>query len=85
MASASDNFARGSSMNLPKVDDEMISMYMRTDSNFNQIEKRNVKTARSGRSGYGDDAIGYVGVKRVGNICYVKAEITSEHNIRNSR
>lgn len=36
---------------------------------------------RSGRENYGDNAIGYVQVKREGNICTVKAKVTPEHSI----
>lgn len=37
---------------------------------------------RSKRSSYGDSAIGYVQLKREGDICTVKARITPEHNVR---
>lgn len=37
---------------------------------------------RSGRENYGDNAVGYVQVKRDANLCTVKAKVTPEHNIR---
>lgn len=37
---------------------------------------------RSARDNYGDNAIGYVQVKREDNICTVKGRITPEHNVR---
>ncbi|KAJ2951893.1 hypothetical protein O0L34_g4143 [Tuta absoluta] len=37
---------------------------------------------KSGRDSYGDDAIGYVQVKRQGDICIVKCRITPEHRVR---
>ncbi|KAL4713904.1 hypothetical protein ACJJTC_015558 [Scirpophaga incertulas] len=37
---------------------------------------------RSERECYGDSAVGYVQVKRDGDICVVKAQITPEHNVR---
>lgn len=37
---------------------------------------------RSERESYGDSAVGFVQVKRDGNICVVKARITPEHNVR---
>lgn len=37
---------------------------------------------RSCRESYGDSAIGYVQVKRIGAICTVKALVTPEHRVR---
>lgn len=37
---------------------------------------------RSGRDSYGDHGIGYVQVKRQGDICIVKCRITPEHRAR---
>lgn len=37
---------------------------------------------RSARENYGDSAVGYVQVKRTGDICTVKARLTPEHRIR---
>ena len=40
---------------------------------------------RSSRESYGDNAVGYVQVKRNGNVCTVKASVTPEHNVRKKR
>ena len=37
---------------------------------------------RSTRASYGDNAIGYVQLKRLGSTCTVKAKITPEHKVR---
>lgn len=37
---------------------------------------------RSQRESYGDSAIGYVQVKRDGDLCVFKARVTPEHNVR---
>lgn len=38
---------------------------------------------RGARKEYGDDAVGYVQLKRTGNICTVKGKITPEHRVHN--
>ena len=47
----------------------MIVEFMKKSADFNQPESRNVKTQKSGRAGYGDEAIGYVGVNCCNEIC----------------
>lgn len=37
---------------------------------------------RSARETNGDDAVGFVQVQRLGNVCTVKAKITPEHRIK---
>ena len=37
---------------------------------------------RSGRETYGDNAVGYVEVKRDKNICLVRGKITPEHSVK---
>lgn len=37
---------------------------------------------RSGRESYGDAAVGWVEVRRSGNVYSVKAKITLEHNVK---
>lgn len=39
---------------------------------------------RAGRESYGDNALGFVQVKREGVVCTVKAKVTPEHKIRGS-
>lgn len=36
---------------------------------------------RSARPNYGDKDVGYVQLKRVNNLCYIKSKITPEHKI----
>lgn len=36
----------------------------------------------SSKESYGDNAIGYVKVKRIGSECIVRAKITPEHKVR---
>ncbi|KAL4717801.1 hypothetical protein ACJJTC_000950 [Scirpophaga incertulas] len=77
-----DGFEKGQSDNLPKIDGLMVAYYLTKNSDFVAAEMRGVKMQRSVRDNYGDDAIGYVQVKRVGNICTVKCGITPEHRVR---
>ncbi|KAF9793768.1 hypothetical protein SFRURICE_008884 [Spodoptera frugiperda] len=59
-----------------------MTAYFTSNSDFTSTEIKGVKAARSARETYGDSAVGYVQVKREGNICTVKARITPEHNVR---
>ncbi|KAL4710253.1 hypothetical protein ACJJTC_003533 [Scirpophaga incertulas] len=77
-----DGFEKGQSDNLPKIDGLMVAYYLTKNSDFVAAEMRGVKMQRSVRDNYGDDAIGYVQVKRVGNICTVKCGITPERRVR---
>ncbi|KAL4702745.1 hypothetical protein ACJJTC_013640 [Scirpophaga incertulas] len=77
-----DGFEKGQSDNLPKIYGLMVAYYLTKNSDFVAAEMRGVKMQRSVRDNYGDDAIGYVQVKRVGNICTVKCRITPEHRVR---
>ncbi|KAL4704504.1 hypothetical protein ACJJTC_007623 [Scirpophaga incertulas] len=45
-------------------------------------EQDGAAATRSARETYGDDAIGFVQVQRLGNICTVKAKIMPEHRIK---
>ncbi|XP_037977959.2 uncharacterized protein LOC119691090 isoform X2 [Plutella xylostella] len=75
-------FVKAQSDNLPKVHVFMMSTYLTSNPNFTSVEIKGVKALRSQRESYGDSAVGYVQVKREGNICTVKARITPEHNVR---
>jgi hypothetical protein len=76
-----DEFEKADNVNLPEIDEDMVLSYIFENPCFNQSETRNVKTMDSGRKEYGDEAIGYVAIKRKNNICVVKAKITPEHSI----
>ncbi|CAH2016451.1 unnamed protein product [Acanthoscelides obtectus] len=75
------NFVKADSSNLPKVAYEMIDEYYRHNADFVKANVRNVKTQRSGKQSYGDQAIGFVQLMREGSICTVKCHVTPEHKI----
>ncbi|XP_060807339.1 uncharacterized protein LOC132903320 isoform X2 [Amyelois transitella] len=75
-------FVKAQSDNLPKIDAFMMTSYFASNPDFTSAEIRGVKAARSTRESYGDSAVGYVQVKRDGDICVVKARITPKHNVR---
>ncbi|KAK4877439.1 hypothetical protein RN001_009945 [Aquatica leii] len=77
-----EQFEKGQSNNLPKIDGLMVADYLSKNSDFVAAEMRGVKMQKSAREGYGDDAIGYVQVKRTGDTCTVKCRITPEHRVR---
>ncbi|KAF4518931.1 hypothetical protein B566_EDAN006770 [Ephemera danica] len=56
--------------------------YVSKCAHYIQAESRGIKVSRAGRQSYGDDAIGYVEVKRDKNLCIVRARITPEHKVR---
>ncbi|XP_072943451.1 uncharacterized protein [Epargyreus clarus] len=74
-------FVKAQSDNLPKIDAFMMTAYFASNPDFMSAEIKGVKAARSERESYGDSAVGYVQVKREGNICVVRARITPEHNV----
>ncbi|XP_046392244.1 uncharacterized protein LOC124160435 [Ischnura elegans] len=77
-------FSKGQSDNLPAIDAVMVAEFMSQNSNFVGAEIRGMKTARAGRESYGDNALGYVQVRREGAMCTVKAKVTPEHKLRGS-
>ncbi|KAF9422136.1 hypothetical protein HW555_002157 [Spodoptera exigua] len=66
-----DGFVKAESTNLPMVNTLMVAQYFASNPDLSicSAELRNVKTAMSGRESYGDDALGYVQLKRVQNTC----------------
>ncbi|RVE53270.1 hypothetical protein evm_002103 [Chilo suppressalis] len=77
-----EGFNKGQSDNLPKIDGLMVAHYLAVNNDFFAVEMRGVKMQRSARESYGDDAIGYVQVKRDGDVCTIKCRITPEHRVR---
>ncbi|KAG8179957.1 hypothetical protein JTE90_015406 [Oedothorax gibbosus] len=77
------DFVQGRSDNLPKIDSFTMFSFLSNNPAFFSAEMKNVKMRRSGRESYGDQAIGYVQLKREGNLCTVMARITPEHKVRN--
>ncbi|KAG8175475.1 hypothetical protein JTE90_004167 [Oedothorax gibbosus] len=57
----------------------MMAMYLRHNLDFTSAEIRGVKADRSARESFGDNATGYVQVKREGALCIVKVRVTPEH------
>ncbi|GBP80674.1 hypothetical protein EVAR_49840_1 [Eumeta japonica] len=75
-------FIKGSSCNLPKIDSLMVASFFARNNDFCAAELRNVKMSLSSRESYGDDAVGYVQLKRECNICTVKCRVCPEHKVR---
>ncbi|XP_011860949.1 PREDICTED: uncharacterized protein LOC105558060 [Vollenhovia emeryi] len=67
-------FVKADARNLPRIDMFMILDFIKKSDNFNCGEVRNVKLAASSRTSYGDQAIGYVCLKRDGEICESRHE-----------
>ncbi|GBP54108.1 hypothetical protein EVAR_81276_1 [Eumeta japonica] len=79
---AEKDFIKTDSANLPKVDSFMIANFFASNPDFCSAEFRNVKTSVSSRQPYGDDAIGYVQLKRDHTLCTVKCTMCPEHKVR---
>ncbi|KAJ8911235.1 hypothetical protein NQ315_012222, partial [Exocentrus adspersus] len=75
-------FMQGQSDNLPKIDSLAMFSFLGDNPDFMGAEIKGIKATRSGRESYGDNAVGYVQVKRDGNICIVKAKVTPEHSVK---
>ncbi|KAF9416047.1 hypothetical protein HW555_006459, partial [Spodoptera exigua] len=76
------DFIKADSANLPKVDSFMIANFFASNPDFCSAEFRNVKTTVSSRQSYGDNAIGYVQLKRDSTLCTVKCRICPVHKVR---
>ncbi|XP_031337157.1 uncharacterized protein LOC116166348 [Photinus pyralis] len=79
---SSENFVKASSNNLPSVDIFMVMEFIKEDDRFNAAEFRNVKATTATREAYGDNAIGYVELKREGPLCTLQCKICPEHRVR---
>ncbi|KAJ8720818.1 hypothetical protein PYW08_006283 [Mythimna loreyi] len=77
-----DGFVKAESTNLPRINALMVAKFFACNPDFFSAELRNVKTSISGRESYGDDAVGYVQLKRDQNTCIVKCTICPEHKVR---
>ncbi len=73
-----DGYSKGDNHNIPFVDAMMLAFFFSGDD-FYSAEVRGWKNDRAARESYGDHAIGYVQLKRVGSICSLVARITPEH------
>ncbi|KAJ8914230.1 hypothetical protein NQ315_003594 [Exocentrus adspersus] len=75
-------FVKATSNNFRTIDIFMVTDFMKRDDRFNVGEMRGTKAASAIRETYGDNAIGYVELKRDGLICVVQARICPEHKVR---
>nr|XP_018903521.1 PREDICTED: uncharacterized protein LOC109034699 [Bemisia tabaci] len=80
MPQTAAGFVQACPGNLPGLDTAMLIEFFQNPM-FQEPELRHVKTMRSTRVSYGDNAVGYVQVKREGGTCHVMAKITPEHRI----
>ncbi|KAF5281934.1 hypothetical protein FQR65_LT14460 [Abscondita terminalis] len=76
------DFVEARSDNLPKLDSFMVADFFANNPMFTSAEIRGVKADLSGRSSYGDNAIGYVQLKRQNFMCIVEGKICPEHKVR---
>ncbi|KAF4529998.1 hypothetical protein B566_EDAN009174 [Ephemera danica] len=74
-------FVKANPSNLPEVDMFERQSYMSRNVLVVQSEVSGVKMVRSGAESYGDDAVGYVQIKREGPTCIVKGRIVPEHKV----
>ncbi|KAJ8938657.1 hypothetical protein NQ314_011396 [Rhamnusium bicolor] len=75
-------YQKADSHNLPHVNVQMVFDFLASNANLNHPQSRGVKVIWSGREDYGDSAVGYVQVKRDGNVCTVRGRICPEHNVK---
>ncbi|CAH1228177.1 unnamed protein product [Diabrotica balteata] len=78
-------FIKANGSNLPRIDCFTLVNFFATNSDFNSAEFINVKISMSSRQAYGDDAVGYVQLRRDANLCTVKCKIFPEHKVRNKQ
>ncbi|XP_028170878.1 uncharacterized protein LOC114360375 [Ostrinia furnacalis] len=78
-------FVKAESTNLPKIDTLMVANFFALNPDFCSAELRNVKITKSAGESYGDDAIGYVQLKRESKICTVKCKMCPEHKVRSKQ
>ncbi|XP_018374671.1 PREDICTED: uncharacterized protein LOC108768651 [Trachymyrmex cornetzi] len=75
-------FVKANSSNLPQIDMFTVLTFLRDDDRFNAPEIRSAKASLNCRENYGDTAIGYVQLKREGDLCIVKCRVCPEHKVR---
>ncbi|CAH0715416.1 unnamed protein product, partial [Brenthis ino] len=78
----SNGFQVADSRNLPKVDYLMLLEYMHENECYNIAETRSAKALLASREAYVDTAVGYVEVKREGDMCTVQCRVTPEHKVK---
>lgn len=75
-----DGFAVATSNNLPSVDFQMFMDFIEKSINT-RLETQGWKMKKSCRESYGDNAVGYVQVKRSSKVVNVIAKMTPEHKL----
>ncbi|XP_047986759.1 uncharacterized protein LOC125226722 [Leguminivora glycinivorella] len=75
------DFVKADSGNLPDIDMGIIIEYLRNSDKHNIAEIRGEKTLMASRSGYVQNAVGYVELKRDNTTCIVRAKVVPEHKI----
>lgn len=74
-----EGFEAATPNNLPVVDFAMALDFIQ--NSMESCETQGWKLSRSCRENYGDNAVGYVQVKRTKQVVLVKARITPEHKL----
>ncbi|KAJ8720544.1 hypothetical protein PYW08_006009 [Mythimna loreyi] len=67
-------FVKADSRNLPKVSVDMVWNFFGESAEYSSVEIKGTKLLRSTRESYGDNAIGYVQIKRDGLVQSCKCE-----------
>ncbi|KAJ8963991.1 hypothetical protein NQ314_005203 [Rhamnusium bicolor] len=75
-------YQKADSHKLPHVNVQMVFDFLASNANLNHSQSSGVKGIRSGREDYGDSAVGYVQVRRDGNVCTVRGRICPEHKVK---
>ncbi|XP_039302545.1 uncharacterized protein LOC105203324 [Solenopsis invicta] len=75
-------FVKANSNNLPQINMFAVLEFLKDDDRFNAPEIRCAKASLNCRESYGDAAVGYVQVKREGDLCIVKCRVCPEHRVR---
>ncbi|XP_054723041.1 uncharacterized protein LOC129232983, partial [Uloborus diversus] len=75
-------FTKAQSDNLPIISEDMIVDFFKENLDFLSAEIKGVKAEKSTRGSYADNAVGYVQVRHLGDVCTVKARMTPEYNVR---
>ncbi|CAH2101068.1 unnamed protein product [Euphydryas editha] len=68
-------FVKANSANLPKIDSLMVTQFLASNHNVFTSESRNIKTSLSQKESLGDDAVGYVQLRKEPPVCTVLGKI----------
>lgn len=73
-----DGYVMANRDNIPFIDSVTLAQFF-SSGEYHSCESGHWKDNRAARESYGDEAIGYVQLKRVDNLCFISARITPEH------